>query len=614
MSVSWTATDAGSGVKSFDVKRSKDGGAYERIASAITAASLNTTMTPGHTYKFKVRGRDNAGQRQLVGRVLDLARRPDPADDLRRDLHGDLVERVRLGVQRRQRQVRHRGRARARPTRSTAASVAWVTRLAPTSGAVQVYVDGVLVGHGRHDRRCHDSERVVAFSKSWSSYGSAQDQAGRRGHHGPAARRPRRLRGHPVGRTGSVLATGPHQSAPDPSVPHRNRDFRTAVPIGTPSQARATLGPARHSGAPLPPPSARGAAHACSHRSVMPPRDGPGSRSSSGSSWLLPRASRRRRPRRASAAGHGSRRRCGRQAGDRVLRQTMPSATSPTCSHPSTTGTRWSTPPTRSRSSRASGSRWRSRRAPTTTGRSTASAPRALPAGHASGREMIERHGTAWAPACRRRRVAGHCRGPGSHEPPGSRAARRGGEHRLTVQPVGVTTRSSSRPHGGRREVAAAPFGRGGLRREVFGFLPYWELSDSSDRPRLADALDGRLLQRRLHGVRRASRSGTPTGRPTTGWAGWTSSKMTSIINAAHQHRHPRRADASRASPGRSAGATHPGQRCSAARRAAPTLARQVAAAVRDRGADGVNLDFEPIVAGLRRRVHGPRPGRARAS
>ena len=41
----------------------------------------------------------------------------------------------------------------------------------------------------------------------------------------------------------------------------------------------------------------------------------------------------------------------------------------------------------------------------------------------------------------------------------------------------------------------------------------------------------------------------------------------------------------------------------SAARRRATRLARQVVAAVRDRGADGVNLDFEPLASGLRGRV-----------
>ena len=43
-------------------------------------------------------------------------------------------------------------------------------------------------------------------------------------------------------------------------------------------------------------------------------------------------------------------------------------------------------------------------------------------------------------------------------------------------------------------------------------------------------------------------------------------------------------------------------------------LARQIAAAVRDRGADGVNLDFEPIVSRLRRRVHRAGPGRSAPS
>ena len=43
-------------------------------------------------------------------------------------------------------------------------------------------------------------------------------------------------------------------------------------------------------------------------------------------------------------------------------------------------------------------------------------------------------------------------------------------------------------------------------------------------------------------------------------------------------------------------------------------LARQIAAAVRDRGADGVNLDFEPLASGTGRRVHGPRPDAPGAS
>ncbi len=97
-------------------------------------------------------------------------------------------------------------------------------------------------------------------------------------------------------------------------------------------------------------------------------------------------------------------------------------------------------------------------------------------------------------------------------------------------------------------------------------------------------ASNGSLLKRNLD------------GSATTGWAGWTSSKMTSIINAAHQH-HTRVVLTVSCFAWSTAGATTQAALLGSAA-ARSNLARQVAAAVRDRGADGVNLDFEPIVAG----------------
>ena len=142
-------------------------------------------------------------------------------------------------------------------------------------------------------------------------------------------------------------------------------------------------------------------------------------------------------------------------------------------------------------------------------------------------------------------------------------------------------------------ELAAA-VDPGGLKREVFGFLPYWELTDSSTR------LDWEKLSTVAYfGVGVAANGDlqktNSDGSTTVGWGGWTSSTMTRVMNNAH------------ASGGRvvltvqsfawtSAGVTR--QRSllgSAANRA--NLARQIAAAVRDRGADGVNLDFEPIIS-----------------
>ncbi|HYM84354.1 MAG TPA: cell wall-binding repeat-containing protein, partial [Candidatus Dormibacteraeota bacterium] len=134
-----------------------------------------------------------------------------------------------------------------------------------------------------------------------------------------------------------------------------------------------------------------------------------------------------------------------------------------------------------------------------------------------------------------------------------------------------------------------------GLRREVFGFLPYWEVGASSL------TLDYNVLSTIAYfGVNADSAGNLVTkngdGTTSTGWAGWTSAAMTNVINAAHQN-HTRvvlTVEAFAWSTGQAS--TQAALLGSAAARL--NLAQQTAAAVRDRGADGVNLDFEPIVSG----------------
>ena len=89
----------------------------------------------------------------------------------------------------------------------------------------------------------------------------------------------------------------------------------------------------------------------------------------------------------------------------------------------------------------------------------------------------------------------------------------------------------------GRRHVVepAAVVSAGGLRREVFGFLPYWEVSSSDTR------LDWEKLSTVAYFGVGATATGAllktnTDGSTTVGWSGWTSSKMTSIINDAHAH------------------------------------------------------------------------------
>jgi len=142
-------------------------------------------------------------------------------------------------------------------------------------------------------------------------------------------------------------------------------------------------------------------------------------------------------------------------------------------------------------------------------------------------------------------------------------------------------------------ELAAA-VDPGGLKRDVFGFLPYWQLTDSSTR------LDWEKLSTIAYfGVGAAANGdiqrNNSDGSSTVGWSGWTSAKLTSVMNAAHASG-ARVVLTIQSFAWTSSGVTRQ-QALLGSPSARANLARQVAAAVRDRGADGVNLDFEPIVS-----------------
>ena len=170
MRLTWGGTDVGAGIASYDVARSYDGGAYTTIASATTATSLNLTMTPGHTYRFRVRARDKAGN---VGAWV-VASTWYPV--LTQNSNSSLTY---TGSWATGSNASHSG-GTARSAIAAGASVsyafsgraiAWVTTLGPTMGAVQVYVDGVLAATV-DTTAAATTFRHVVFGKSWSVYGS----------------------------------------------------------------------------------------------------------------------------------------------------------------------------------------------------------------------------------------------------------------------------------------------------------------------------------------------------------------------------------------------------------------------------------------------------------
>lgn len=142
---------------------------------------------------------------------------------------------------------------------------------------------------------------------------------------------------------------------------------------------------------------------------------------------------------------------------------------------------------------------------------------------------------------------------------------------------------------------ALAPVTQNGLRREIFGFLPYWQLNSSTLR------LDWAKISTIAYFGVGADGSGNlqkrnADGSTTVGWAGWTSSRMTSLISDAHANR--TRVVLTVQSFAWNSTGTARQKALLGSSTARLNLARQIAAAVRDRGADGVNLDFEPLASG----------------
>ena len=80
--LSWRATDAGSGVASYDVEEGIDGGAFTRLRNATTGTQTTVTGTAGHRYRFRARARDvlgNAGPWATSAETKIIAP-PPPAD------------------------------------------------------------------------------------------------------------------------------------------------------------------------------------------------------------------------------------------------------------------------------------------------------------------------------------------------------------------------------------------------------------------------------------------------------------------------------------------------------------------------------------------------------
>jgi len=147
-------------------------------------------------------------------------------------------------------------------------------------------------------------------------------------------------------------------------------------------------------------------------------------------------------------------------------------------------------------------------------------------------------------------------------------------------QPSGAAAAGATSADGARPAGALNP-----LRREVFGFLPYWELGTTLDYDTLSTIAYFGVT---INGDGSLYEAGN-------GWSGWNSSSLTTVINDAHSHGTRVVLTAQSFAWGTSEAATQTQLLSSDANRQA--AAANIAAAVQARGVDGVDLDFEPIAA-----------------
>jgi hypothetical protein len=170
VSIGWNAaTDEGSGVVSYELQRSVDGGAWATMPKATPLSRSTILSLPrNRTYQFQVRAVDaagNVGAWRTTG-SFRLAVAPETTRAL------SFVK----GTWSRTTSASYDGGG-ARSTRTvggiarftfTGSSFAWVSARSPVRGAAGVYINGVFAGNV-DTYSASTVARVMVFSKTWTT-------------------------------------------------------------------------------------------------------------------------------------------------------------------------------------------------------------------------------------------------------------------------------------------------------------------------------------------------------------------------------------------------------------------------------------------------------------
>ena len=165
--LTWTGSDAGTGVKSYHVQRSVNAGAWTTVVAAVAVPRLDVALASGSSYRFRVRATDWAGRTSgfAYGPTLRSARIQESSTTITYTGRWTAATwpSASGGA------LRFATAAGAKATyRGSVRSAAWVTTTGPDRGWAKVYVNGVLAKRVSLTTSASQPRRVV-WSANWST-------------------------------------------------------------------------------------------------------------------------------------------------------------------------------------------------------------------------------------------------------------------------------------------------------------------------------------------------------------------------------------------------------------------------------------------------------------
>ena len=170
--ISWTGSDASSGIATYEVAEQVDGGTWVTIGATVTAAHVDRLLTTGHDYRYRTRAVDHTGHLGAWSSTspFHLVRRENSSSSVH--YSGSWTTSTSTAYSGGNARVSSHAGAKAWFS-ATARSIALVSRVGPTRGKASIYIDGTKVATIDLYAATAEGPRVV-YVKSWTTSGHHQ--------------------------------------------------------------------------------------------------------------------------------------------------------------------------------------------------------------------------------------------------------------------------------------------------------------------------------------------------------------------------------------------------------------------------------------------------------